>query len=150
MSASTKTRAKPAQGRRTPPPVSCISGDETHSCSGMRAPVDFLPHGGSAHGAVLAAPVCADPQRQGRTRPAQCRQRPAQDQRKISARTGAVPARQVVQIAIAATADEGGRAQYFVALCDDGTLWRYVPDTGAGYAARWQPMLLPPRCEVAQ
>lgn len=82
-------------------------------------------------------------QTQGRPEPAQTAKRPAQHLRK----TRAKPVRQVVQIAIAAVADDESRAQYFVALCSDGTLWRFLP-SGFDGARAWARVPLPSGCEV--
>ena len=54
-------------------------------------------------------------------------------------------ARRVVQIAVAAVADEDRRRSDLIALLSDGTVWKYIP---LHYGAHWQKMVLPPGCEA--
>ena len=53
--------------------------------------------------------------------------------------------RRIVQIEVATVADEDRRRTDLVALCDDGSLWRFVP---LHYGAHWQSIVLPPGCEA--
>lgn len=55
------------------------------------------------------------------------------------------PRRKVIQIAMSAVGDVDGRATFLHALCNDGTIWRYVP--GGSFPARWQEITPPPGAE---